>query len=86
MTPKYDFSKFPSKYPATVRYSAVSHVRGRLHMTRLRLDNFYILMGKGPGDRKMTRPGVFEWYLEDQAELIQRALSETPLLPEKEAA
>lgn len=86
-TAKYDFSKFPSRYPATVRYSAISHVRGHLHMTRLRLDNFYILTGKGPEDgRRMTRPGVWEWYMEDQEKLVARALSETPFIQEEEHA
>jgi len=79
-TRKYDFSKFPRQYPATVRYSAISHVRGHLHMSRLRLDKFYILTGKGPDAtvRKLLRPGVWEWTMEDQRLLVERALSETP--------
>ena len=82
--PHYDFSKFPSKYPATVKYSAVSHVRGHLHMSRLKMDKFYILTGKGPdAERKLVRPGVWEWYLEDQAKLVEKALSKTPFLPPK---
>ena len=85
-TRKYDFSKFPSKYPATIRYSAISHVRGHLHMSRLRTDNFYILTGKGPNEdnRKMLRLNVWEWTMQDQRILVEKALSETPFLEEKE--
>ena len=82
--PKYDFSKFPSKYPATVRYSAISHVRGHLHMKQLRFDTFCVLTGRVPDVtvRKMLRPNVYEWTMEDQSKLIAKALSETPMLPE----
>lgn len=79
--PKYDFAKFPRKYPATVRYSAISHVRGHLHMRQLRFDTFCILMGHAPDEtRTLLRPHVYEWTMADQAKLIEKALSECPLL------
>ena len=92
---KYDFSQFPSSYPLTVKYSAISHVRGHLHMSRLRKDKFYILTyaspmygpDRQPCERKfydIRRGGIYEWTMADQAKLVERALSETPFLPEKE--
>ena len=87
--PHYDFSKFPSKYPLTVKYSAISHVRGKLHMSRLRIDKFFILTGKGP--EGWTQEMIFRrhpdnaypWYMEDQEKLVAKALSETPFIQEE---
>ncbi len=99
--PRYDFSQFPTRFPATVLYSAKSHVRGKLHMSRVRIDKFYILTGKGPGRDPLPpkpsfydpRPGVpiypgriYEWTMEDQAKLVEAALAETPMVDLEVAA
>jgi hypothetical protein len=80
--PKYDFAKFPSKYPQTVKYSAKAHVRGRLHMHKLRLEKWNALgisptIGQWLSER---HGGTYSWTKEDQAKLVARALSETPFL------
>ena len=85
MRPKYDLSKLTTPFrccPLTVLYSITSHFRGHLHMTRCFIDTFYILTGKGPGDRKMTRPGVFEWTMEDQEKLIAPYLEKCVIVEE----
>ena len=55
-------------------------------MHKLRTDKFYILTGRGPDEpgRKMFAPNIWEWTVEDQRILVEKALSETPFLEAKE--
>jgi len=78
MIPHYDFTKFPTHYPArihpTILYSAKAHSRGRLHMSRVRVDQFWILFGKGPKVDQQLEGTIYAWTVEDQARLVNEAL------------
>lgn len=78
---KYDFTKFPSytnrihpEVPLTLLYSAKAHSRGRLHMCRVRVDQFHILFGRGPRPEQHLEGTIYAWTLEDQEELVTGAL------------
>jgi len=82
--PRYNLDSIRNDFRChhpTIEYSAVAHTRGHLHMNRMRIDNFYILTGKGPKpEAKMLRPNVFEWTMTDQAEMVAKILADALII------
>jgi hypothetical protein len=74
----YEWARWkPNSWLLTALYSARAHARGRLHMTALREDTWYVYVRSAPVDEPLRMHGgskVYAWTLEDQEKLIEKLL------------